>query len=420
VRLAKNLGALQERDFRLFFIGQSISLLGDGMAPLALSFAVLDVTGSVSDLGFLFAARQVSVVAFLLVGGVVADRLSRRTVMLSADLIRFASQGIVAALLISGRARIWELIVLQAVNGSASGFFFPAVTGLTPLVVSQGRLQQANALRGLAMSGGAIAGPAVAGVLVATVGSGWALAVDAASFGASVVFLAALRVPAHARGAAQSFVRDLVEGWHEFHSRTWLWSGVVAASVANLMFSGSFGVLGPAIAKRSLGGAGAWALVLSSFNLGALIGGLVALRLRPRRPFFAAFAAYVPVGLPLVLLALGAPAWGIAAGAFVGGGGLLLGNTLWETTLQQKVSPAALSRVTSYDWFGSLGMAPIGFALVGPLSAAIGVHPTLWLAAAGLLAVDTVVLALPSVRHVEAEPVEPARLQPETPFSRVE
>lgn len=399
--LAGKLGALRESQFRLFFVGQSVSVLGDGMAPLALSFAVLELTGSVSDVGYVFAARVGPTIGFLLVGGVVADRFSRRTVMLASDLVRFGSQGTVAALLIAGHAEVWHLVALQAVNGAATGFFFPALIGLTPLVVTGGRLQQANALRSLATSAGEVAGPAIAGALVATVGSGWALAADAGTFGISAIFLAAIRLPGRERLPAQAFLRDLVDGWHEFRSRTWLWAGVLAASLCSMMFT-PFLVLGPAIAKQSLGGPGAWALVLSAGSAGAFLGGLAALRLRPRRPFFAAFVAYLPLALPSALLAGGQQVEAVAAGALVFGAGLILGNTLWETTLQQQVPPATLSRVTSYDMLGSMGLQPLGYALAGPISASIGVNSTLWVAAGTLVVLPAIILTLPSVRQVGA------------------
>ena len=373
------------------------------MAPLALSFAVLELTGSVSDVGYVFAARTGPLVASLLVGGVVADRLSRKSVMLASDLVRFGSQGAMAALLIGGHAEVWHLLAFQAVNGSASGFFFPAVTGLTPLVVSPEHLQQANALRNLAASGGEVAGPAIAGVLVATVGSGWALAADAGTFAVSAAFLAGVRLPAREGLAVQPFLRDLLEGWHEFRSRTWLWSGVLGAGLGNMFFT-AFIVLGAAISKESLGGPGAWALILSTFSIGAFAGGLAALKVRPRRPFFVAYLAYLPLGLPCALLALELPAQVVAAGSLVAGAGIIFGNTLWETTLQQQVSPAVLSRVTSYDWLGSLAFQPIGFALVGALSGSIGIGSTLWLSATALLALPTIILSLPSVREVKAPP----------------
>ena len=394
------LGPLRERQFRRFFVGQAISLLGDGMAPLAVAFAVLELTGSVSDLGYVFAARMAPLVAFLLIGGVAADRFSPRTVILASDGVRFASQSAMAALLISGHADLSHLIALQALNGAATGFFFPAITGMAPLVVSRPRLQQANALRNLAASGGEIAGPAIAGVLVATAGAGWALAVDAATFGVGMAFLAAVRLPPRTPRQGQSFARDLIEGWTEFRSRTWLWAGVLAAGLGNMVWT-AFTVLGAALSKEELGGPGAWALILSSLSAGAFIGGVVALRVRPRRPFVAAFGSYLFLGVPIALLALTLPAGLVAAGALLAGAGLLFGNTVWETTLQQKVKPEALSRVTAYDWLGSLALQPLGFALVGPLAAEIGVEATLWLAATALVGISGVALAVPSIRRLE-------------------
>jgi MFS family permease len=394
-------GALQERDFRLFFVGQTASLLGDGMVGVALSFAVLDLTGSVSDLGWVFTARSLPLVGFLLVGGVFADRLSRRTVMIAADLLRLGSQGLTAGLLISGHARVWELAALQAVVGVGSAFFYPAVTGLTPLLVAPERLQQANVLRGISQAAGGIAGPAISAALVATVGSGWALAVDAGSFGVSAAALATLHLPPHSRLEPQRFLRDLRDGWSEFRAHTWLWTGVIAAGLGNMLWA-PFSVLGPAIAKSSLGGPSAWALITGCSGAGAFLGGLLALRIHPRRPFRAAFIAYLPFGTPLVLLAVRAPAPVIAATALLGGAGLMIGNALWETTLQYKIAPAKLSRVTSYDWFGSLAGQPLGLALVGPIALALGTRTTLWGAAALILASNLAVLSLPSVRAVES------------------
>jgi Major Facilitator Superfamily len=401
VALRERLGALQEQQYRLFFVGQTVSVIGDGMAPLALSFAVLDLTGSVSDLGFVMASRTVAMVACLLFGGVATDRATPRRVMLGADLMRFFSQSAVAALLIAGHAQVWHLIVLQAVNGAASGFFFPAITALTPTIVSEARLQEANALRGISSAVGEIVGPLIAGALVATVGSGWAIGADAATFGFSVLFLAQLKPVARAAIPVQSFLRDLHDGWREFRSRDWLVAGVAAAGIGNMCVA-AFVVLGAAIAKADLGGAGAWALILSAFSVGNLIGGIVALRIRPRRPFFAAFLAYTPFAIPVVLLALHVPAPAIAVGACLAGLGLLLGNALWETTLQQQVPPGVLSRVVAYDWFGTLAFQPVGFAIVGPLAEGIGKSPTLWLSAAAMLSVTTWALSLPSVRAIEA------------------
>ena len=231
------LGALQEREFRLFFTGQLVSLLGDAVTPFALAWAVLDLTGSARDLGFVIAAKTAPLVIFLLAGGVFADRLPRRGVMLTADVARMAVQAATAALLLSHTARIWELIVLQAFAGTGTAFFNPASTGLTPMTVSAGRLQEANALRGMSMGLTQFAGPALAGILIVTVGPGYALAIDAASFGVSAFYLACLHLPPHISLPPQSFARDLLDGWRDFVARTWVWLIVVCASLSNMMSS---------------------------------------------------------------------------------------------------------------------------------------------------------------------------------------
>jgi hypothetical protein len=385
-----------DKDFRLLFAGQAASLLGDGMVPVALSFAVLELTGSVSDLGIVLTAQAVPLVAFLLVGGVFADRLPRRGVMLGADCVRGAVQAASAVLLIAGTARLWELIVLQAMYGLATAFFSPAISGLMPLVTRPEHLQQANALRGLAQSAGRIVGPALAGLLVAAGSPGWALAVDAATFGVSTATLAALAVPPHAKLPPQHFVRDLIDGWREFTALPWA-VAIVAAIAAGSIPWAAWPVLGPKVARDALGGAGAWALISAGIGVGALIGGLVALRLHARRPLVVGSATMLVFPIPLALLALEAPAAVVAVAALAGGLATTLFNALWETALQRSVPPEALSRVTAYDWFGSLALNPVGYAVIGPIAVALGVHVTLWLAAAATLATIVGPLFMPSV-----------------------
>src|ERR1700685_1335583 len=248
------LGALQEREFRLFFTGQLVSLLGDAVTPFALAWAVLDLTGSARDLGFVLAAKIAPLVVFLLVGGVFADRLPRRAVMLTADVARMTVQATTAALLLSHTARIWELVVLQAVAGTGTAFFTPASTGLTPMTVSAGRLQEANALRGMSMASMQFAGPALAGLLIVTVGPGYALAIDAARFGVRAFYLARLHLPPHAALPPQSFGRDLVDGWREFTARTWVWLSVVSVSIGNMMNSAWLGLAAGGVKDRRGGG----------------------------------------------------------------------------------------------------------------------------------------------------------------------
>jgi MFS family permease len=396
------LGVLHERDFRLLFTGQVVSQLGDSITPVALAFAILDLTGRAGDLGYVFAARSVPLVAFLLIGGVFADRLPRRAVMVAADLVRLGTQGTTAVLLISGHAQIWQIASLQAIHGMATAFFNPAATGLTPQVVSAERLQDANGLRGLSMSASGVAGPAISAALVAGVGAGWALGADSITFLISAVCLARLRLPAHVKLPPQSFARDLLDGWTEFSSRSWVWVIVVCAAVGN-GFSGTFFVLGAAISKTDLGGPGAWALILASFSVGGLVGGVAVLRIRPRRPLLAGCIALVPWSVPPAMLALRTPVYAIAAVAFASGAGLMIFNSLWETTLQRHIPDAALSRVSAYDWFGSLLMQPLGFALVGPAVVLFGQTRWLWIAFAGQ-AISCLAMYVPaSVRRLTAD-----------------
>ncbi|HEX4094887.1 MAG TPA: MFS transporter [Trebonia sp.] len=393
------LGALQERQFRLFFTGQTVSLLGDAVTPFALAWAVLDLTGSARDLGFVIAAKTAPLVLFLLVGGVFADRLPRRAVMLAADLARMAVQAATAALLLSHTARVGELIALQALAGVGTAFFNPASTGLTPMTVSPARLQAANALRGMSIGLAQFAGPALAGILIVTAGPGYALAIDAASFGVSAFYLARLHLPPHVSLPPQSFTRDLIDGWRDFTARTWVWLIVVSASLGNMM-GGVWLVLAAVWVKDGHGGAGGWTVILVVSAVGALAAGATALRLKPERPLLVASIAVVPNSAPLIVLALQLPWQVLVVTELVTGFGNMLFNTLWETTLQQHIPPASLSRVSAYDWFGSLLCQPLGLALAGVAAAGIGMSRTLWIAAAVDLVSIAAVLAAPSVRHL--------------------
>lgn len=399
---ALQVGALREREFRLLFTGQAISAFGDRLVPVALAFAVLDLTGSASDLGFVLAAETVPMALFVLAGGVWADRLPRQWVMVASDAVRCASQGLTAALLIAGTARIWQLVVLQAVYGTAQAFFNPAWTGLVPETVSPGRLQEANAILGLSRNLAGILGPAVAGTLVATVGPGEALAVDAATFALSAAFLVRLRLPPRVRAAARSFAGDLRDGWGEFRSRSWVWASVLQFSGFHLFVLGPFFVLGPAVAKAALGGVSAWATILAVAGAGSIAGGVVGLRFWPRHPLRAAFLLSIPWAGQVALVAVKAPVAAIAAAAFVGAAALTIDGILWFTALQAHIPTESISRVSAYDWFGSIVFLPVGQALAGPVAAAVGTRSTLLFAAAFTVASSLAVLAVPGVRNLKA------------------
>jgi MFS family permease len=404
-RLPESLTVLRQRDFRLVFGAFAVSVLGDRMVNIALAFAVLELGGSASDVGIVLACRTLPLVASLLVGGVVADRVSRRAVMVGADLSRLVSQGVLGILLIAGEPPIWALGVLSGLTGMATGFFNPASSGLLPEVVPPELLQEANGLRATAMSGGEILGPAIAGALVASAGPGWALAIDGATFGVSAAFLANLRLAGGRRRIARtrtSFLHDLRTGWSEFSARSWVWSLVLSASLGN-MFWAAFGVLGPVIAKRDLGGAAVWGTIMSAMGVGALVGALIAIRARPRRPLVTSLLAIASFAAPLALLAAGSPAALIAVGTFLAGGGMMLGISLYESTFQRRIPADVLSRVSSYDWFGSLALQPLGLAIWGPIAVGIGIEAALWLAAALMLASVLAPLAIREVRTMPGD-----------------
>jgi predicted MFS family arabinose efflux permease len=397
--VSSRLGALRERPFRLLFLGRTASLLGSAFAPVALAFAVLDnLDGSATDLGIVLAAIWVPQVFFILVGGVWADRVPRNLVMVATDLVMFAAQGTVALLLLTGNAELWQLIVLQVVRGVANAFFFPASTGLIPSVVSPGRLQQANALLRLASSTTSIVGAGLAGLVVGGVGAGWALAFDAVTFLVSAAFVVQVRVPAGARHAASSFVHELREGWAEFASRTWLWSIVVAFMFINAFENGTYLVLGPVVAKDSLGGASGWGAILAGFAAGSVLGGLIVLRWRPRRLLLAGCLA-IPVMAPACfLLAIPAALIAIVAAFFVAGISVEVFQVMWDTALQQQIPHDRLSRVSSYDALGSFICIPIGMSVAGPLSELLGVTGALVFAGCVNLVASACVLTVHDVR----------------------
>jgi len=402
VRLVPGLEVLRGRDFRLVFGAALVSLLGDGIQPLALTFAVLDLTGSATDLGFVLAAWTIALVASLLAGGVVADRLSRRTVMIGADVVRLVAQGAIAVLLIGGHATVAEIAVCQALLGAATGFFNPASSGLMPTVAGD-FLQQANSLRGMAMAAGSIAGPAIAGGLVAVSSPGVALAIDAGTYGVSALLLARVRRDTRTK-SAQRFVDDLRAGFAEVRSRVWLWSTIVALSIVNAASVG-FMVLGALIVKRHLGGAGAWALILALQGVGALIGGWALLRVSPRRPLLVATViGLVPV-IPTFLMAIPAALALIAVATLMAGTGEMVFNALWETTLQRHVPEAMRSRVSSYDWFGSLALRTLGYALVGPLATAVGNSPALYVCGGVELVAVSSLLLVGDIRTLPPAPI---------------
>lgn len=394
-------GALKERNFFLFFLGQTASQVGTGMAPVAIAFAVLR-HGTASDVGFVSAAGLAPVVILILVGGVIADRFSRRVVMLTSDLVRTLAELGLGAWILLATPPLWGFMALAAVVGIGSAFFNPALTGLVPQVVSEARLLQANALNSLSSSIAGVIGPALAGVIIAVSNPGWAVLIDGVTYAISVASLYLISIEWVASETVETFLFQLRSGWTEFWSRTWLWVIVVEFSCVNVLIFAPIFVLGPVIAKQSLGGAPAWGLILALEGAGAVLGGMVMLRWNPKRPLLVATVVTVAWAWPLVALAVRAPVYVIASGGFVAGVGLTVFGTLWTTTMQREVPTEVLSRVSAYDWFGSLVFLPIGMAIVGPIAATCGITATMVGAAIALIVLVGITLTVPSITKLRS------------------
>jgi MFS family permease len=402
-------GPLGHRRFRALLAGRSISMLGTAIAPVAIAFAVLDLTGSAAALGLVLAARSIPEVVFLLVGGVIADRFDRARVLVIANVVAGVAQAGAATLLLTGMASVPALAALEAVNGTASALVFPAAAALTPLTVPSRMLQEANAMLRLGLNAALILGAASGGVLVGTLGSGWGLAVDAVAYVVAAGCFTRLRrrpdadpltrsVAARRRGFA-GVGGDLRDGWREVSSRTWLWAVVIAFGFANAAQAAGRATLGPVVADRTFGPEG-WGLVLAVQTAGMFAGGLLMLRLRPGRPLFAGCAAillWVPM---FVVLALNPTLPMLLPVAFLGGVGLEVFSVSWDLSLQQQIPQDRLSRVYSFDAVGSYAMIPIGQLVAGPLALALGTEDAILACAAVIAASIAATLAVPSVRHL--------------------
>ena len=397
------LAPLRERNFRLLWIGQAVSAAGDSLVPVAFAFAALQVGHTASALGLVLAASTTARVVVLPIGGVWADRLPRQLVMLSSDTLRAVTELTLAAVLLSGHGQLWNLIVLAIVDGAAAAFFMPASGALVPQTVTPARLQQANALMGLSRSTTSVAGPALSGILVALVGPGWVFAIDAATYVISAASLAMLHVaPMEARPGA-SFWSEMVAGWRAVSSRSWYLTNLVSHALWNFAIAAFF-VLGPVVAKQHLGGASAWGLIAAALGGGSLIGGLVALRVTPRRPLVAANLALTLSALQILALVPPLSTVAIMGACVLGFAGLTFLNEVWAATVGQIIPVDVLARANSFDWLLSLIAMPAGFAIWGPIADHAGVQPTL-VAAAVILALPSFLIVLhPAIRSVRRTP----------------
>ncbi|WKU06795.1 MFS transporter [Micromonospora sp. HUAS LYJ1] len=396
------LAPLRYAAFRRLAAGRLVNMVGNAVAPVALAFAVLDLTGSVRDLGLVVGARSLMNVLFVLFGGVLADRVPRRLVLVGSNLLGALTQAVVAALVLTGTATIPLLLALGAANGVVSALAQPASAAATPQTVPAELIQPANAVIRLGMNAGMIGGTALGGLLVAAVGPGWGLAVDAFTFAVAAVAFAGVRVPAARAGDVRTgIVADLREGWTEFASRTWVWVVVLGFMVLNAALAGGVSVLGPAVADATIGRS-AWGLVLAAQTVGMVVGGIVALRLRVRRLLLLGVVCMVAESLLLLGLALTPTLVALLAAAVAVGIAVEQFAVAWETSIAQHIPADRLARVYSYDMLGSFVAIPLGQVAVGPVAAVIGTRDTLLILAALVVLSVLGMVTSRAVRRLEA------------------
>ena len=365
-------GLFRHRDFRLLLAGQSLSTVGDRLVFVALALYVTDI-GSPSDVGIVLASHAVPLVGFLLIGGVWADRLPRHLVVVTTDLIRFGLHALLAVLIFTGAVEIWHIAVIEAAFGTAEAFYRPAFTGLVPQTVPEDEIQPARAAFGTVETIAEFVGPALATALVLGVGPGWAFALDAATFLVSAAFLVRLRPRRRGEPVERTTVlAELRDGWSEVRSRTWIWVIVGVFSLGLLTAFGPWMTLGPTISLQTYDTRAVYGILASAMGAGTIGGALIGFRWRPRFPMRTGMLLALPLPIALGAFGLGLPVAVLLPVFVVTGTGIALFDIWWHTALAERVPPHMLSRVTAYDWMGSLALLPIGYVLAGPLGEAFG------------------------------------------------
>jgi len=389
---------LRKPNLSKMFVAYLVSYTGTAMAPIAMAFGVLELTGSTKDTAIVIAAPTLASIVVLLFGGVIADRTSRKRVLYSAEFLAMAAQFVMAFLFLSGLASVPWLTFFMLINGVAMALHAPAATGFIIQLVDKDELQAANALLGTARNSAIAVGAALGGLLVALFGAGMTLLIDAISFGISALFVFSTRPNLQIQPAAASVFEDLRLGWKEFTSHTWLWVIVLQFSLIVAAVESVFGLIGPAVARDHMGGAVDWGIIASCFGLGTLAGGIISMKVRPVYPMrFATLLTFFFSGVSITL-ALSLPVYFVALAAFISGLAGQIFAVIWYTTLQTKVPAQLLSRVSAYDHLGSIALAPLGIVVAGFLYETMGFRQTLLIAAATVFIPTVIALCVRDVR----------------------
>jgi len=395
---------LRHQPFRWLLVGTTVNSLGNMIAPVAIAFAVLDLGGSATQLGLVVGAYALADVLAVLAGGVLGDRLPRTTMMRGANLAAAGVQTMVALSLLGGWGSLWLLAAGGALNGALGSLAGPSTQAVTPQTVPQAELRQAITLRRLSQNTAMILGAGVAGLLVAWIGTGGALAVDAASFLLAAGCFVRVRVPALPPAPRRRALTEAREGFQEVMRHSWLWSLIAMALIYHLFYGGAQGVLGPIVVGDHLGRA-AWGYALSAMMIGFVSGGLLSLVWKPRRALFVGECfLLLTICFPLAI-ALSDNVWVVLAGAFLHGFGLEIFSVGWDLSIQENVPGPMLARVYSFDQLGSFIARPLGLAMTGPLASAVGEREWLLVVAGAIAVADLAPFLIRDVRRLERRPV---------------
>lgn len=403
---------LRSANFAWYFGSRFVNMLGGTMASIALTFAVLDLHDSAVVLGQVLAAHSIPMVVLLLYGGVISDRFPRTLVLQVSNLASAATQGLIALLVLTGSAQLWQLLVLTAVNGAVSSMAWPAMLAILPQLVPREQLQTANALSSLSRNALTILGPTLGALIVVTIGSGWALAIDAATWLVAALMLLPVTIPPRtSTGRTSNTIAELKEGWAFFRTTTWLWVVVLAFGVINALHSGAWATLGPLVAQDTIGRQG-WGYVLSAEAVGLLLTSIVMLRMPIRRPLLAGMLCTALYGIPVLVIGSRPELGLLVLAAFIAGAGIEIFGIGWSLAMQENIDETMLSRAFSYDMLGSLIAVPVGQLAAGPVGTAFGYQSVQVASGLAIVAVSLLTLLSGSVRRLPRRPTpvpRPAR-----------
>jgi MFS family permease len=413
--LIRRFPVLAIRDFRLLLADRLIAPASVGFSMVGVSFAVLRLTNSATDLSYVLAAQIAPALIFALIGGVAADRFPPQRVIVAANLIMAVGEGAFGVLVLAGHPPLWAMIGLEALTGTGIAVFYPASQALLPRIVPRNVLQDASAISRLGMNTGQMSGAAAAGLLVAAAGPGWALVLCGIGMVATVPFLLSIRgtqglQPAvglgdDAHGTAKptpSMLTELREGWSEFRSHTWLWVIVAQFCVVMMAWYGAFAVLGPVVAREHLGGPAAWGAITAADSFGLITGGLLSLRFTPRRPMLFVVLTGGAVAVSPLSLAMVLPLPAVCLASFSLGVFIEMMMVQWTVALARNIPPDKLARVSSYDVLGSVMAMPLGALIAGPLGSKIGISSAQYAAAAAIVVASALALVPRDIRTMSS------------------